>query len=109
MNCQFETISDNVYKCKVCGYEIKINQDPKKIFHTCMSDRGIIDKVIDVTKTVGNWVAHGAPITTKIDKEERKRICESCENYANEKCKICSCYMPLKILMETSHCPVGKW
>jgi hypothetical protein len=49
----------------------------------------------------------------------RESACNSCENNINNVCKICDCYIELKVRSkvnrdklgkkEITHCPLGKW
>jgi hypothetical protein len=43
--------------------------------------------------------------------QERKKICEGCENYNKEKdsCSECSCLIMRKVFYLYSDCPIGKW
>lgn len=45
----------------------------------------------------------------KID--TRMQICSECKVFDKEfaRCKICGCFMKLKIRLEISSCPIGKW
>lgn len=44
-------------------------------------------------------------------KQERRRRCLACPYYAkdDEQCFECLCYVPLKTMMATESCPIGKW
>src|SRR5690242_18484665 len=108
MKCDFEQIGEDHYKCKVCGLEIKIKIDGT-LNKECFPKPGIIDKIVSVVKETVKWVGAGAPVTQQKNQEERQMICNACPEYDNGTCKRCGCNMNLKILMETSHCPIGKW
>lgn len=43
--------------------------------------------------------------------QARKEKCLSCEAYNIEKnkCGKCGCYIPAKILLKPTKCPLGKW
>tara|TARA_B100000287_G_scaffold156716_1_gene147838 strand:+ start:19762 stop:19947 length:186 start_codon:yes stop_codon:yes gene_type:complete len=45
--------------------------------------------------------------------KERLEICGNCEHLRESinQCKICGCYLPLKVLMPTQRCPLDppKW
>ena len=45
------------------------------------------------------------------EKQERHKICQSCEFLKKEeyRCGICNCVLALKIPLKTSVCPKGKW
>ena len=45
-----------------------------------------------------------------ISKKERMAICEECPNFTKVKfCKICGCFMPIKVRLPMMKCPAGKW
>jgi len=46
-----------------------------------------------------------------IAREERNNICVTCEEFTkeNRKCKVCGCYMDLKIPLIAAKCPIKKW
>jgi len=49
-----------------------------------------------------------------VDKEKaQKRYdeCKKCEEFlqVTKQCKICLCYMPLKVKFENNYCPMQKW
>jgi len=41
----------------------------------------------------------------------RLEICDNCEYYRKniKQCKICGCFMPLKVSVESMKCPKEKW
>ena len=43
--------------------------------------------------------------------EERYKICESCEKFSEtlKLCLVCKCFMPGKVKIEFSSCPLNKW
>lgn len=47
---------------------------------------------------------------TQISSKERFEICQSCEFIRrNSTCKICNCFMPVKVRAPFLHCPIQKW
>ncbi len=48
-------------------------------------------------------------VATDEQRELRQQICESCEHFKIFMCKVCGCYMPFKVRIQTSACPKGKW
>lgn len=70
-------------------------------------------------------IADKVLVNERVSSEEansRFKICKTCENFdsANEKCKLCGCYMEIKTASkvhfnfkkqrtEITHCPVGYW
>jgi len=48
--------------------------------------------------------------------EQRLEICKSCDQYGvsplkmyKDNCQQCFCYMPIKVKIPESTCPLGKW
>jgi protein-arginine kinase activator protein McsA len=43
--------------------------------------------------------------------KKRINICNSCEFLfkPTKQCKKCGCFMPAKVLLEQSKCPIGEW
>lgn len=41
--------------------------------------------------------------------EQRQKICESCESFKAFICTECNCFIPLKIRLKSSSCPIDKW
>ena len=43
-------------------------------------------------------------------KEERMNICKTCEHFTGlQRCKKCGCFMPAKVLLARTKCPLDKW
>lgn len=41
---------------------------------------------------------------------ERLKMCETCEHFSKlRQCKLCNCWMDLKVKILHASCPVGKW
>lgn len=42
---------------------------------------------------------------------DRMAICLDCKSFNKEstRCSLCGCFMKIKVRLEASHCPVGKW
>ena len=42
--------------------------------------------------------------------QERYNVCKTCTNFSNLRlCKLCNCFMPVKVKFALAACPVGKW
>ena len=41
--------------------------------------------------------------------EKRYSVCLECDYFKNKKCKLCSCYMPAKVLFKIVECPKNYW
>ena len=50
-------------------------------------------------------------ITDKITANERYSICKNCEEFRTsiKQCRICGCFMPLKVRLAFEKCPKEKW
>lgn len=48
-----------------------------------------------------------------VDKEtqdKRWEICKGCDRLSEKNfCKLCGCFMPVKVKLKTVACPMGKW
>lgn len=42
-------------------------------------------------------------------REERVKICSSCEKRADAVCMACGCYIELRIVAAAQNCPYHKW
>lgn len=49
--------------------------------------------------------------TKKEISDSRFDICSKCPELIklSKQCKQCGCFMPLKVKMKLSECPIGKW
>jgi hypothetical protein len=43
------------------------------------------------------------------DVQKRREICAGCEHLSGGRCKKCGCFLKIKTLMRSQHCPIGKW
>lgn len=112
MFCKFITIQENIHKCQVCGLEIRLKQDPSKIWRNCQPPKNatLLDSAVNLVTTMTDYVASGFQNSTDAEKNRRLEICQSCKpHYENGLCKLCGCDMALKSRIETAHCPIGKW
>jgi hypothetical protein len=55
-----------------------------------------------VAKT-GQIVAAEQKITNRII------ICGNCDKFNGRSCSVCGCNMKIKVVMDSSCCPIGKW
>jgi hypothetical protein len=63
-----------------------------------------------------NWLASGAAKAVKAitlpetdESKARLAICESCDQWTGKSCKICGCFVKLKVKIPEEKCPAGKW
>ena len=47
-----------------------------------------------------------APESAQIGRQNR---CLVCPHYENGQCQVCTCYVPMKIILATESCPKGQW
>lgn len=109
MNCKFIQISENHYRCQICGFELKAEISGPLYKECTPEEPGLIKKAISFVTDVTTWISAGAPITDDTIVKDRLKICESCEHYNQGSCKRCGCNLGLKVLLNTSSCPIGKW
>ena len=39
----------------------------------------------------------------------RRDTCDKCKHKKGRRCKICGCFLDVKIKFLATHCPIGKW
>lgn len=108
-NCEFKRLNDG-FKCINCGFFIR-GEFPDGIFKNCAKPPSVIQTMVNktenVTEAIGSVITEG-PIEPEYQKD-RIKICEGCEHYDHGRCKLCSCFMPLKTRVRNMNCPIGKW
>lgn len=64
-------------------------------------------------QSLWSWAVSGFSMASDEEFSRRITICESCEHWLPEerRCGKCACYMDVKALIKTSHCPLEppKW
>lgn len=50
-------------------------------------------------------------VDKKLSGKQRLEICKKCDKYINSVgvCSVCKCFMPIKINIWGSNCPINKW
>ena len=61
------------------------------------------------TVEIASWMKSGFHIANEEIQQKRQNVCDSCEFYINRRCGKCGCFMDIKIKLQTSSCPEGKW
>ena len=119
-NCDFELI-DDVWKCRVCGYEYRPTSQTnpgKPPIARCRKLPSLPRRIAHYAHAVKNFVVSGSPTRTNEEVERLLVICQSCENYnsARQSCSLCGCRctnnrlaLLNKLRMATESCPVGRW
>lgn len=112
MKCKFETISEGIHKCSQCGFTLKTNQLPEKVYRNCRPERdkpSIIEQGKELLKTYATHIITGSEYVTEEEKQQRLKICGRCEHFEENHCKLCTCAMNVKAELKTAKCPIGKW
>jgi hypothetical protein len=69
--------------------------------------------IIDKLKTRFNQIKAQVDEYTASDIiiSDRIKKCQECENLLRltRNCKICGCFVDLKVKVKNSECPIGKW
>jgi len=67
-------------------------------------------------KRDAKWLATGAvkaaKAMTKPETEESKarlEVCKTCPEWTGKSCKVCGCFVNLKVRIPEEKCPIGKW
>lgn len=56
------------------------------------------------------WRLKGVPVFAPEDvREDRRRICHSCDFNDDGDCRICTCDIKAKTLLSSESCPASKW
>ena len=57
------------------------------------------------------YTEEGVKINYVLYPKERYSICKECAWFRNstKQCKKCHCFMPLKVIVKSQHCPLKKW
>ena len=118
MICEFENIGNNQHKCRNCGLVITSALSSDQISATCKApskERKTMPSTMDMIKNFGSSMANHAmnsfqSVLPNV-KEERIKICESCEHYDSEskRCSECGCFVHIKAGWASEKCPLDKW
>ena len=71
-----------------------------------------MSKVNEIYVGFSNLVrANVGRLDIKTQREGKRRIdiCATCPERMGQKCSLCGCFLPAKVLSPDSHCPAGKW
>jgi hypothetical protein len=50
------------------------------------------------------------PRVARLVRKSRLDICKQCQYFTGlERCALCGCFMPAKVMLPHSACPIGKW
>lgn len=69
----------------------------------------LMQQAANLAGAVGRFVASGGGLATDEEKARRRATCESCEYFADSRCRLCGCHLAYKQAMASERCPVDKW
>jgi hypothetical protein len=62
------------------------------------------------------WFANGAMKAAKAatlpetpESQARLEVCKGCDQWTGKSCKVCGCFVSLKVKIPEEKCPLGKW
>lgn len=125
MLCDFVTYDGMHFKCTNCGIELKFTEEqisaPVYICDTSI-EKGqnesfptFIQKLKNFAKSTIDHIMVGSPTCSEELIEKRYKICQSCENFHNNSCRLCGCYLHRnkkfvsKLAWADQKCPINKW
>jgi hypothetical protein len=63
-----------------------------------------------------SWALKGAAKATKAvfkpeteESKARLEVCKACPEWTGKSCKVCGCFVNLKVRIPEEKCPIGKW
>ena len=63
-----------------------------------------------------SWAASGAVKAAKAltmpetpESQARLGVCKGCDQWTGKSCKVCGCFVNLKVKIPEEKCPLGKW
>jgi len=98
----------------------KLLDSPMENFELIIQDKELIEEFkkrsIESQNKVRDtkpWdlLNNDAPKATEEEAQRRYKICTECPELlkVTKQCKMCGCFMKLKVKLEESRCPIGKW
>lgn len=111
MQCKFITISENQHRCETCGFVIKTEQSPERVYRNCRPN-GEKPRVLEMAKQFVTATVKEIVSTESVSPETvdlRRKICGECEHFRENRCNLCGCFVQLKIEYATAKCPINKW
>lgn len=99
-----------------CAWAAEDPADPVKLAH--IRHRSTIDpaeypplamQAGSLARSLWDWAVSGFAMATEAEQSRRLTICHDCPQWDDGRCRICGCYVKVKITMKTEHCPIAKW
>ena len=93
--------------------EFSLDQNGQKVYNNSIQSYdqyGNIIKVLSIEEREEQFVRNLENSITK-DSYAKTRIdiCKNCDNYSYKFCKVCKCFLPFKVLIKNTSCPLKKW
>lgn len=101
MNCTYLRQAEGKYFCLKRSKSIDINY--------CNSCKYRKHSGVKEFITSAAMVAKNPKLTLKDLEKQRWEKCKKCEYLKNRRCKICGCFLDVKIKFQAMRCPKGKW
>lgn len=70
---------------------------------------GATTQIKSVFNALGKFIADGMHLTSDEEYKSRLAICESCDQFSNDRCVKCGCYVSIKARAQVFQCPLNKW
>ena len=79
-----------------------MNNNPAKLLFELT---GTLGDALQEYKNRGTVLADDAKVDTRME------LCAGCKSFDKDsaRCSLCGCFMKLKVRLDASKCPVGKW
>ena len=62
-----------------------------------------------LVNTLRVYRERGAVLAPELKQETRIKICLACLDFEEGRCKLCGCFMNIKVRLEAAKCPASKW
>jgi hypothetical protein len=71
----------------------------------------LLEQAGNAIKAAAKFVANGGKKVSDEEQARRLAICHACEFYDAKqvRCMKCACFVNLKSLLASEHCPINKW
>ena len=107
MNCTYLRQNNNKYYClkKNVGIDIKICDSCLLRKHSGVKE--LTQSAIAVAESI--IIPRKPVLASKELIKIRQKECDKCKHLKNRRCKICGCFLDVKIKFLATHCPIKKW
>lgn len=69
-----------------------------------------MEKIKDFGISVGQEVIYRIKNPNqKNTSNQRMQVCQNCPHFSNYRCRVCGCFLFIKVRFLTSRCPLGLW